>query len=278
MGPLASGVTLAVAESVTGQANIPTISPSATSPQLTIADDNGFLFRSTISDAAQGPVLAQLAADEGYANVSVLYVDNAYGQGLADSFLDAWGGESVSVAYAERQTSYLAELQNVAGANGQVLIAVGYPTEAQVFIREAIENGIFDTFLFVDGTKSQDLIDAIGGGYLNGMKGTAPSGGPESDSLRLFNAAYEAEHGELPSIPFVREAYDATIAIGLAAASAGFDGRRAAARPPAGRGGSGRDGRLGRCGRRGGGAASARQRRERQLRGRGDDCRLECGR
>ena len=221
VGPLASGITLAVAESVTGQANIPTVSPSATSPQLTVADDNGFLFRSTISDAAQGPVLAQLAADEGYANVSVLYVDNAYGQGLAESFLDAWGGESVSVAYAEGQTSYLAELQNVAGANGQVLIAVGYPTEAQVFIREAIENGIFDTFLFVDGTKSQDLIDAIGGGYLDGMKGTAPSGGPESDSLRLFNAAYEAEHGELPSIPFVREAYDATIAIGLAAASAG---------------------------------------------------------
>ncbi len=221
VGPLASGITLAVAESVTGPANIPTISPSATSPQITLADDNGFLFRSTVSDAAQGPVLAQLAADEGYSNVSVLYVDNAYGQGLADAFLEAWGGESVSVAYAEGQTSYLAELQNVAGANGEVLIAVGYPTEAQVYIREALENGIFDTFLFVDGTKSQELIDAIGQGFLNGMKGTAPSSGPESDSLRNFNAAYTAEYGELPSIPFVREAYDATVAIGLAAASAG---------------------------------------------------------
>ena len=221
VGPLASGITLAVAESVTGPANIPTISPSATSPQITLADDNGFLFRSTVSDAAQGPVLAQLAADEGYSNVSVLYVDNAYGQGLADAFLEAWGGESVSVAYAEGQTSYLAELQNVAGANGEVLIAVGYPTEAQVYIREALENGIFDTFLFVDGTKSQDLIDAIGQGFLNGMKGTAPSSGPESDSLRNFNAAYTAEYGELPSIPFVREAYDAAVAIGLAAASAG---------------------------------------------------------
>ncbi len=221
VGPLASGITLAVAESVTGPANIPTISPSATSPQITLADDNGFLFRSTVSDAAQGPVLAQLAADEGYSNVSVLYVDNAYGQGLADAFLEAWGGESVSVAYAEGQTSYLAELQNVAGANGEVLIAVGYPTEAQVYIREALENGIFDTFLFVDGTKSQELIDAIGQGFLNGMKGTAPSSGPESDSLRNFNAAYTAEYGELPSIPFVREAYDAAVAIGLAAASAG---------------------------------------------------------
>lgn len=221
VGPLASGITLAVAESVTGPANIPTISPSATSPQITLADDNGFLFRSTVSDAAQGPVLAQLAVDEGYSNVSVMYVDNAYGQGLAEAFLDSWGGESVSVAYAEGQTTYLAELQNVAGADGEVLIAIGYPTEAQVYVREAIENGLFDTFLFVDGTKSQDLIDTIGQGYLNGMKGTAPASGPESDSLREFNAAYEAEYGELPSIPFVREAYDAAVAIGLAAASAG---------------------------------------------------------
>ncbi len=221
VGPLASPITLAVAESVTGPANIPTISPSAISSQITLADDNGFLFRSTVSDAAQGPVLAQLAADEGYSNVSILYVDNAYGQGLADAFLEAWGGESVSVAYAEGQTSYLAELQNVAGANGEVLIAVGYPTEAQVYIREALENGIFDTFLFVDGTKSQDLIDAIGQGFLNGMKGTARARGPENDSLRNFNAAYRAEYGTLPSLPFVREAYDAAVAIGLAAASAG---------------------------------------------------------
>ena len=221
VGPLASGITLAVAESVTGPAGVPTISPSATSPQISLADDNGFLFRSTISDAAQGPVLAQLAVEEGYSNVGVLFVDNAYGQGLAEAFLASWGGESVSVAYAEGQTSYLAELQNVAGANGEVLIAIGYPTEAQVYIREALENGLFDTFLFVDGTKSQELIDAIGQGYLNGMKGTAPASGPESDSLRNFNAAYEAEYGELPSLPFVREAYDAAVAIGLAAASAG---------------------------------------------------------
>ena len=227
VGPLASGITLAVAESVTGPAGVPTISPSATSPQITLADDNGFLFRSTVSDAAQGPVLAQLAVDEGYSNVSVMYVDNAYGQGLAESFLDAWGGESVSVAYAEGQTSYLAELQNAAGASGQVLIAIGYPTEAQVYIREALENGIFDTFLFVDGTKSQELIDTIGQGFLNGMKGTAPASGPESDSLRMFNTDYQAEYGDLPTLPFVREAYDAAVAIGLAAASAGStDGAR----------------------------------------------------
>ncbi len=221
VGPLASGITLAVAESVSGPAGIPTISPSATSPQLTLADDNDYLFRSTVSDAAQGPALAQLAAAEGYANVSVIYIDNAYGQGLAESFLGAWGGDSVNIAIAEGAASYLSELQSLAAAGGEVLIAIAYPTEAQIFLREALENEIFSRFLFVDGTKSQELIDAIGAEYLNGMKGTAPASGPESESLRSFNAAYEAEYGELSPLPFIREAYDAVIAVGLAAASAG---------------------------------------------------------
>ena len=83
VGPLASGITAAVAESVTIAAEVVTITPSGTSPALTGIDDNGYLLRSTISDAAQGVVLAQLAADEGISSVGVLYENSAYGQGLS---------------------------------------------------------------------------------------------------------------------------------------------------------------------------------------------------
>ncbi len=221
VGPLASSITLAVAESVTAPAGVPTISPSATSPQLSIASDNDFLFRSTVSDAAQGPVLAQLAADEGYSSVGVVYLNDPYGQGLAEAFASAWGGDISMASIEDGQTSYLAELQLAGEYGAEVLIAIAFPTQAEVFIREALENGLFDRFLFVDGTKSQDLVDAIGGQYFEGMKGTAPSAGPESDALRTFNAAYEAEYGELSPLPFIREAYDATIAIALAAERAG---------------------------------------------------------
>ena len=221
VGPLSSSITLAVVESVAADAGIPVISPSATSPMLTRASDNDFLFRSTVSDAAQGPVLAQLAAEQGFSNVGVLYLNDPYGQGLAEAFATAWSGGINLVAYTGGQASYLAELQQAADNDTQALVAIGFPVEAAVFIREALEQGIFDQFLFVDGTKSQDLIDAIGGEYLNGMQGTAPNPGPESDSLRAFKDAYIAEYGELSPLPFVVEAYDATIAIGLAAASAG---------------------------------------------------------
>ena len=221
-GPLASSVTLAVIESVARGAGIPVISPSATSPALSTANDDGYLFRSTISDAAQGVVLAQLAADEGLTNVGVLFRDDAYGQGLAEVFSGAFGGTVTAAAYnPDGQASYLSELQRVAGGGAEVLIAIAFPEEAEVFLREAIENDIFTRFLFVDGTKSQDLVDAIGGGFLDGSKGTAPGSGPASPATEAWNASYIDEYGALPTLPFVRETYDAVIAIALAAAAAG---------------------------------------------------------
>lgn len=220
VGPLSSGVTIAVAESVTGAAGVVTITPSGTSPAVSAADDDDFLFRSTVSDAAQGPVFADLASGEGYDNLGILYIDDAYGQGLSAAIEAAFTGDSVRVAYQDGQASYLAELQEAAGNGATVLVAVGFPTQAEVYIREALENDLFDEFLFVDGTKSQDLIDSIGADFLNGFKGTAPGAGPESPSTIAWNEAYIAEYGELPALPFVREAYDATIAIALAAEAA----------------------------------------------------------
>lgn len=221
VGPLASGVSLAVAESVTGAAGVPTISPSATSPGVTGANDSDFLFRSTTSDAAQGVVLADLARQEGITSVGVLYLNDAYGQGLADAFEGAFGAANVSkAAFQEGSASYLSELQQAAAGGARTLVAIGYPTQAQIFIREALENRLFDSFLFVDGTKSEDLIAAIGAQALEGMKGTAPTAGPETDAARAWNEAWLADHPELPTRPFVREAYDATIAIALAAEKA----------------------------------------------------------
>lgn len=221
VGPLASSITLAVVESVAADAGIPVISPSATSPQLTIAEDNDFLFRSTVSDAAQGPVLAQLAADEGYSNVGVIFLNDPYGQGLAEAFAAAWDGAANIVSIEPRQATYLSELQQAADNDAEVLIVIAFPQEAEIFIREALEQGLFDEFLFVDGSKSQELVDAIGGEYLEGMRGTAPAPGPESPALLLFNESYIAEYGELSPLPFVVEAYDAAVAIGVAAQAAG---------------------------------------------------------
>ena len=116
VGAASSGVTLPIAEAVTGPACILMISPSSTSPALTLVADNDFLFRSTISDAAQGVVLAELAIDLGFTSVCTFFVNTAYGEGLADQFketFEALGGTvPAAVPHEQEQTSYTSELQS----------------------------------------------------------------------------------------------------------------------------------------------------------------------
>ena len=62
VGPNASAAALPVSQSVSGSLGIPTVSPSATSPQLTDVEDDDYFFRTALSDAAQGPVLARVTS------------------------------------------------------------------------------------------------------------------------------------------------------------------------------------------------------------------------
>ncbi len=221
VGPIASAITLAVVESVTGEAGVPTISPSATSPQLSIANDDDFLFRTSLADSAQGPVLAQVTRDAGFERVGLLYRNDAWGLGLSEAFADAWDGGLIRVAIDPTQASYLSELQQSAAEGAEALVVVAFPNEAEVMIRESLEHGIYDQFTFGDGAKSLDLVQAIGGEFLGGMMGTSAAPAPETESSRIWDESFLEAYGELPVQSFVEETYDATIALALAAQAAG---------------------------------------------------------
>ena len=227
IGAASSGVTVPIAESVSIPSQITQISYASTSPLISglpADEEQDFLFRTCPSDALQGVVLAQMAYDAGYRKVSVLYVDNPYGQGLNDVFkesFEALGGTvPASVPHDEAPAvSYATELQQATEGDPEVLAAMSYPIHAMVYLKEAIEGGYISTFLFVDGTKSEDIIDAVGAEALEGMCGTAP-GLQETASLEFFNSAYEAEYGEAPPVPFMPNTYDAVILAALAACEA----------------------------------------------------------
>jgi branched-chain amino acid transport system substrate-binding protein len=148
-------------------------------------------------------------------------VNNPYGQGLAEMFKMSFeknGGKVlVMVPHDERAAeSYTAELRKALAGNPDALAAYSYPEHAKVYLKEAIEFFNYRTFFFCDGTKSQDIIQALGAENVEGMSGTAP-GTLGGKPLELFNAAYEKEFGELPPLPFITNAYDAMAVIGLAA-------------------------------------------------------------
>lgn len=221
IGALASGVSLQVAETVTGPAKVLQISPASTGPALTAAKDDDFLFRTTISDAAQGIVLSNLAVEDNVGSVCTMYVNTPYGEGLSKSFKEAFvaagGTVTAEVPHEENLPTYATELAQCAGAD--TMAAMAYPASALTFLREAKEGNMFKHYLFVDGTKDPDMFTSLGYANFDGERGTSPSALPTA-SATTFAEAYTAKYGELPPKPFIKEAYDATYLIALAAEKA----------------------------------------------------------
>ncbi|RZU99043.1 ABC transporter substrate-binding protein [Spiribacter vilamensis] len=223
VGALSSGVTIPVASSVSASEGIPQISGASTSPVMTDLDDNDFLFRTTPSDAFQGTALAEVAADKGMESVGILYINNDYGEGLADAFTESFeaaGGEVVGRSgYEPGLSSYRGELNQVSDDESPLLL-IGYPENGQTILRQALEGGHFTEFLFTDGMKSPQIVENLGAQYLNGSAGTVPQARDDTNAAQHFKEAYEATYGEVPPVPYIDTAYDAVYTIALAAVAA----------------------------------------------------------
>jgi branched-chain amino acid transport system substrate-binding protein len=225
VGALSSGVTVAVANAVTIPKETLMLSGASTAPSITVLEDNDFLFRTTPSDASQGVVLARLAQEQGYQTVGIMYINNAYGEGLANQFEESFtalgGTVTAKVPHEDVQPTYASELDKATEGDPDALAVLSYTGQAAVYVREAMEGGYADEFLFADGTKGSEWIDGIDAWEaLEGSMGTV-QGSPGSPARDAFEMAYEDTFGFPVSHPFMAEHYDATVLIALAAAKAG---------------------------------------------------------
>jgi len=228
VGALSSGVTLA-ASSVTIPAQVVLISPASTSPALTTLDDNDYVYRTVVSDAMQGVVLARLALTLGYKKVSVIYVNNAYGKGLDVVFkekFEEFPDHQVlaEVPYEENKPSYRGEVEKAMAGNPDAILFISYPVDGNKQLVEAVEAGYTGKFLFPDGMKGEGVApgpacpSAEKPGPIEGALGTA-AGAPKVAVAAQFNKDFAAKFGPT-SVPYNTQAYDAAAVIALAAARA----------------------------------------------------------
>ena len=241
LGSSSSGVIVPVAETVTCPKNVLMISPGATSAFITVLPEDSekdLLYRTCPSDALQGVVLGKLAASL-YNTASVMYVNNPYGQGLADQFRRSFnkrGGTVFTMIPHDEKVdqSYQSELRKAfarvyltkpfRSGKSEVLCVFSYPEHAKVYVKEAIEEFKAKHFLFCDGSKSEALAEAVGFQNLEGQVGTAPGVAAGEANVR-FNADYQAKYNQYPKAPFTANAYDAAAVIGLAAFAAKVKGQ-----------------------------------------------------
>lgn len=222
MGADCSGVTGAVLANVAVPNGVVMISPSATSPALSSAEDNGLFFRTAPSDARQGQVLADVLIEKGINEVAVTYTNNDYGKGLADSFAAAYaaagGSVTTTTAHEDGKADYSAEVGALASAGGDALVVAGYVDQGGPgVIRAALDTGAFDTFVLPDGMIGPSLETAFGD-EIDGSIGTAP-GSDSADASMVVEKV--AATGVDASGPYVGESYDAAALIMLAMQAAG---------------------------------------------------------
>ncbi|MBR9836933.1 MAG: ABC transporter substrate-binding protein [Salipiger thiooxidans] len=217
MGADCSGVTGAILSNVAVPNGVPMISPSATSPALSSAEDNGLFFRTSPSDARQGEVLANILGERGISSVAVTYTNNDYGKGFADSFaaaFEAAGGEiTLSAPHEDGKGDYSAEIGALASAGGDVLVVLGYSDQGgKGMIQAALDTGAFDTFAMGDGMYSDALLADLGTD-IDGSFGSVPWA--EGEGAEAFNAL-ATEAGVTAESSYTRESYDAAALIALA--------------------------------------------------------------
>ena len=95
-----------------------------------------------------------------------------------------------------------------------------FQTEAITAVREALDRGVYDRFVLGDALKNTELIEAIGVDALAGTYGAGTAVQPDSESSAAWTTAWLHAYGEPPKGSYVREVYDATIALALAAQAA----------------------------------------------------------
>ena len=222
MGADCSGVTGAILSNVAVPNGVPMISPSATSPGLTTAEDNGLFFRTAPSDARGGEVLADITADK-VSSVAITYVNTDYGVGLADVYEAAAIARGIEVtaktAHEGDKADYSAEVGVLSAAGGDALAVIGYLDQGgNQIIQGSLDSGAFDTFVLSDGMIGDSLTDTFGSD-IDGSFGSMP--GSLGAGAQKFKAYAEA-NGVNPSV-YVGESYDAAALIVLAMALGGSD-------------------------------------------------------
>jgi ABC-type branched-subunit amino acid transport system substrate-binding protein len=238
-GAWASADSLPTAQSVTIPEGVLQISPASTSTELTTLQDDGLLNRVPPADNLQGPVLAQVIAEEvGGAQGKTINIgarNDSYGEAfteaLTQGFEELGGTVGEAVLYDPEQPSFNSEAQQITSGNPDGIAIIDFP-ETFEKVGPALERtGAWDPnkAYITDGLASGDLVEALDP-LMNGFRGTAP-GTPEAGAAsQAFDALYQqSEPKNVERNTFDAQNFDAVTLCYLAAVAAGStDGKEMA--------------------------------------------------
>jgi ABC-type branched-subunit amino acid transport system substrate-binding protein len=227
-GPVTTPEALAILDSVTKVRRIAML-PTGTSSQLTTADDDDTIFRTSPPDNLQAGALLTgvkeaLGGQPG--KVAVGYQNSPYGEGIAGTFKQEWtklGGTIVGpVGYDPTQSSFDSEAGRLLGEDADALVIADYPDTFGKVAAALLRTGKFDAErLFVtDALAVSPIPKGIPTEALEGAWGTRAGTPTDSADAKAFDELYKsASGGERATLD--SQSFDAAILCFLAAVAAG---------------------------------------------------------
>jgi ABC-type branched-subunit amino acid transport system substrate-binding protein len=209
------------------EAQIAVVSPAATFPELSTADDDGYFFRTIPAYGHQGLALGQVLSESGPVKVGLLYIDDAFGRVLSESLAEGVEANGSTLALSEGIPPGTADLSIVldqlASAAPDVLVlgsTYASVDQTKALITAVIGAGYGGAKLWLTTQNTGDYSQALPNGTLKGVNGII-EGYPPDDAFVARLATVDAA---LVTPRYAAEAYDAVVLAALAAVRAGDAG------------------------------------------------------
>ena len=212
VGPVTTGSAIA-ASAVAFEDRLFCLTPSASSTDVTANKDN--MFQLCFTDPNQGTGAADYMAENmpGH-KIAVIYRnDDAYSQGIRDTFVKEAAAKSLEVVYEgtftkDTQTDFSVQLTAAQNAGADLVFLPIYYQPASVILNQAKQMGYAPTFFGVDGMDGILTMDGFDTSLAEGVMLLTPFAADADDAMtKSFVAEYEKRFGETPN-QFAADGYD----------------------------------------------------------------------
>ena len=231
IGGACSGETLGFT-TLTGENQVLSISPSATSPAIT--DAGAYVFRTAPSDALAGSIAANYAfTDLGAKTAAIIYETTDYAQGLEKTFKDtftALGGEVViDEGFATGDKDFTAQVLKTKNKMPDVVYVVPQSPATGILVIKQLKSTNVTSALLTAEVLASDTVLADNEVFLDGLTAIEPFYDQTAAKAAAFLASYKAENAD-PEFPFfTASAYSDVYLLAEAIEAVGYDTTKVAA-------------------------------------------------
>ncbi len=225
VGPVTTGPAISVSAQVYVD-RVFALTPSASSLDVVTGKDN--MFQLCFTDPNQGKGAATyMGANMAGSKVAVIYRnDDAYSQGIRDTFVAEAANQGLEVVYegtftGDTATDFSVQLTGAQSAGADVVFLPIYFQPASVILSQANAMGYAPTFFGVDGMDGILTLENFDMSLAEGVMVLTPFSADATDDLTVnFVTEYNERFGETPN-QFAADGYDCIYALKQAIEAAG---------------------------------------------------------